>query len=227
MSQDPWFQMARQRRRLGLTQVQLAAGIASQSAISQLEQGRFTPSEDMIRSLAERLQLDANALIGAWSAQREQGNLEYQLWSATRDGALTRLTTLLRTCEAALPAFEFTFYRAFAAAAEHDLALSERLLTEAWFTTAALTQTEVTSLKLGKSQLRRTLAGFDSEEQSAQPESVFNLTSHWPAKHRCLVVDAWTRAQISSGCRRYAAAAYWRGRAESRLAEAIARGVHV
>lgn len=68
----------RQRRRLGISQANLAGDELSHSYVSLLEAGKRTPSPEVLRRLAERLECEPEYLLSCLSRRRPDG-LELEL----------------------------------------------------------------------------------------------------------------------------------------------------
>ncbi|MFF5780746.1 helix-turn-helix domain-containing protein [Streptomyces virginiae] len=112
------------RRRKGLSQSDLAGESLSASYVSLLEAGKRTPSEDVLRGLAERLDCEPDHLLECLSKAPEQ-DLEMELKFA-------ELSLLSGQTEAALTAFEAAGARA------RSQGLQEQEATADWGTARAM-----------------------------------------------------------------------------------------
>lgn len=134
MNEPPFEILVRERKRKGLTQAELCAGVMSQSMLCQVENGRVVPSKRTLMRLCERLDIDGNNLWHAWTKFVEGENLDHRLWEQAcckdADGLLLLLNDAHVGCEYRVSTH--AFYRAFALALQGNLDAAEVHLAMAW-----------------------------------------------------------------------------------------------
>jgi len=185
----------RLRKHVGLTQVQAAAGIISQSMMCQLERGRIIPSVQTIERLANRYSVESGAIIAGYEPWRSRFRVRDRLWESALQFNTQQLEATLRQFDMLLLPCEMHMYRAFGASVKGQLDVAHMELYAAW---------EHPGLLLG-------LNGQSAENRfSSQSQNGGEGAWRKTDRGRMLVLEADTQIQICEHTERFIAADRWR-----------------
>lgn len=215
----PWIQLQRRRKKLGLTQSALAAGIVTQSMLCHIERGRNLPSEATLRALAERLGDNPDETIERWRAWRDRNRVRDQLWVALILDDADDIRRWLDHGGRLLVPFERAAYNALAIAIDGPTAEAGRALAIA------------ASAARGRSEsVASAAAGLMKFAEAGHGFAVVHLDRHgdpfagaWTRVDRARALTAQARAcwhlEVRAGNSR--GAVYWKEQMADRLRDTV------
>lgn len=112
----PWVTLRQLRKAAGLTQVELADGIVTQSMLCHIERGRVIPSEATLTALLCKLNAKADEHVDEWRRWRMRGRARDRLWIALILDDAPLMAQLLEESGGLLVPFERHAYAALRAA---------------------------------------------------------------------------------------------------------------
>jgi transcriptional regulator with XRE-family HTH domain len=194
-------ELQRRRKERGLTQRELADGIATQSLISLIEKGRIIPTEEMASAFAVRLECRVEELFPKLQIRQDGQGAERRAWKlfvrwelGIKDKALAKEVQSMEHSPAARVYADYLFLRQ---------------------------ENAVPYAKLYDVE-----ASMDASRLERQPECLVSLdaSSIVPASLRLWIVDAASRVYLYEKLGREAAAAWWRQQQVQYIS--VLEGVH-
>ncbi|MCL6599436.1 MAG: helix-turn-helix domain-containing protein [Alicyclobacillus macrosporangiidus] len=214
-SEPPWTRFARLRRARGLTQRALAAGLVTQSLISQLERGRVVPARRTLEALLGRLGVTDPAWLEEWEGWRQRDRTREQLWAAVMAGNRPQAEAALAGGASLLNPFERFVYEAWVRAAAGDADGAERLLWQAWRLQPDIAQARTAYAR----------ASSRADELAAKrPEHGHEAAWQKRDRVRAMAVAALAQAEVCAWLGREEAARWWRDRGRDRMARLRRQG---
>ncbi|MCY0896160.1 MAG: helix-turn-helix transcriptional regulator [Alicyclobacillaceae bacterium] len=180
-------ELQRRRKERGLTQSELADGIATQSLVSLIEKGRIIPTEEMANAFAARLHCHVDELFPKLQIHHDDQGAERRAWKlfvrwelGIKDRALAKEVQSMEQSPAARVYSDYLFLR------------QENAVPHA--------------------KLYEVEDSMDASRLERQPQCLVSLDANIivPASLRLWIVDAASRVYLYERLERKTAAACWR-----------------
>ncbi|SFU47426.1 helix-turn-helix domain-containing protein [Alicyclobacillus macrosporangiidus] len=213
--EPPWVRFARLRRARGLSQRALAAGLVTQSLVSQLERGRVVPARRTLEALLGRLGVTDASWLDEWEGWRQRDRTREQLWAAVMAGNRLQAEDALACGASLLSPFERFVYEAWVRAAAGDADGAERLLWQAWRLQPDIAQARTAYARPGSPE---------GGSPAKQPEHGHEAAWRKQDRVRAMAVAALAQAEVCARLGREEAARWWRERGRDRMARLRRQG---